>query len=131
MVTEPKRLLIMACSQRKRSESGLLPAIERYDGPAFRRDIAAVRQALRQTGHRLLYRRRSDRPGYYVEGRPLLGEKLRRLIAGAVAEVDPEQIAISRRLMPAQRVQQAVSMIRIAEQVAILSTVIKEHFLLW
>ena len=35
MVTEPKRLLIMACSQRKRSDPGLLPAIERYDGPAF------------------------------------------------------------------------------------------------
>jgi hypothetical protein len=30
------RLLIMACSQRKRQDAGLLPAIERYDGPAFR-----------------------------------------------------------------------------------------------
>jgi len=29
-------LLIMACSQRKRSEPGLLPAIERYDGVHFR-----------------------------------------------------------------------------------------------
>jgi hypothetical protein len=35
MVTELKRLLIMACSQRKRSDPGLLPAVERYDGPAF------------------------------------------------------------------------------------------------
>lgn len=39
-------------------------------------------------------------------------------IAGAVAEVDPQQIAILRRLTPAQRVQQAVSMIDLAEQVA-------------
>jgi hypothetical protein len=30
------RLLILSCSQRKRLDSGLLPAIERYDGPAFR-----------------------------------------------------------------------------------------------
>ena len=30
------RLLILACSQAKRSDPGLLPAIERYDGPAFR-----------------------------------------------------------------------------------------------
>lgn len=30
-----KRLLILSCSQRKRSEPGLLPAIERYDGPLF------------------------------------------------------------------------------------------------
>lgn len=32
----PKRLLILACSQRKRPDPGLLPAIERYDGPQFR-----------------------------------------------------------------------------------------------
>jgi hypothetical protein len=31
-----KRLLIIACSQRKRTDTADLPAIERYDGPAFR-----------------------------------------------------------------------------------------------
>jgi len=30
-----RRLLILSCSQRKRSDAHLLPAIERYDGPAF------------------------------------------------------------------------------------------------
>jgi hypothetical protein len=30
------RLLILICSQRKRAEAGLLPAVERYDGPQFR-----------------------------------------------------------------------------------------------
>ncbi len=30
------RLLFLSCSQRKRVEPGLLPAIERYDGPLFR-----------------------------------------------------------------------------------------------
>jgi hypothetical protein len=30
------RLLILSCSQRKVSSKGRLPAIERYDGPAFR-----------------------------------------------------------------------------------------------
>lgn len=30
------RLLILSCSQRKRSNRGLLPALERYDGPAYR-----------------------------------------------------------------------------------------------
>jgi hypothetical protein len=29
-------MLILACSRRKRPDEGLLPAIERYDGPAFR-----------------------------------------------------------------------------------------------
>ena len=30
------RLLIIACSERKDCAAGLLPAIDRYDGPAFR-----------------------------------------------------------------------------------------------
>lgn len=30
------RLLILSCSQRKRPGPGLLPAMERYDGPAYR-----------------------------------------------------------------------------------------------
>ncbi len=29
------RLLIVTCSQRKNPTLGLLPAIDRYDGPAF------------------------------------------------------------------------------------------------
>lgn len=36
MSDQPKRLLILACSQRKRLDSQPLPALERYDGPAFR-----------------------------------------------------------------------------------------------
>jgi hypothetical protein len=47
-----------------------------------------------------------------------LDKDLQRLIAGAIAEVDPEQMAISRRLSPAQRFQQGYSMTRLAEQVA-------------
>lgn len=31
-----RRLLILSCSRRKRSDPGLLPAMERYDGPSFR-----------------------------------------------------------------------------------------------
>ena len=30
------RLLILSCSSKKRSDQGLLPALERYDGPAYR-----------------------------------------------------------------------------------------------
>lgn len=35
MTTKPCYLLILACSQRKRPDPGLLPAIERYEGPQF------------------------------------------------------------------------------------------------
>lgn len=33
---QPKYLLILSCSKRKRPDPGLLPAIERYDGVNFR-----------------------------------------------------------------------------------------------
>lgn len=36
MHSEARYLLIVSCSQRKRSDAGLLPAIERYDGGQFR-----------------------------------------------------------------------------------------------
>jgi len=85
----------------------------------FQRDIAWLRRVLADAGYRLAYSRRSDWPGYYIIGRPRLDERLRQLIAGAVAEVDPQQIAASRQLTPAQRLQQAQSMIRLAEQVAV------------
>lgn len=32
----PQRLLILACSQKKRPEPRLIPAIDRYDGPSFK-----------------------------------------------------------------------------------------------
>ncbi len=73
---------------------------------AFERDVAAVREALAGAGHRLLQRDDAGRRRYHVEGRPHLDEHLRQLIAGAAAEVDPRQIAIYRRLEPAQRVWQ-------------------------
>lgn len=44
-------------------------------------------------------------------------EELRRIIAGAFAEIDPQQVEITRRLTPAQRFQEGISMIRLAEEV--------------
>ena len=50
---------------------------------------------------------------------PTSDEAIRQAqIVGAVAKVDPQQIAISRLLTHVQRVQQALSMIELAEQVA-------------
>ena len=40
------RLLILACSQQKNPAKGVLPAIERYDGPTFR----VLRKYLREAG---------------------------------------------------------------------------------
>jgi hypothetical protein len=54
MPSESRYLLIVACSQRKRSDVGLLPAIERYDGVSFR----VLRKARRE--------------GYWPEGLDVL-----------------------------------------------------------
>lgn len=43
-----KRLLVITCSATKRSDPGLLPALERYDGPVYR-----VLRAHQRRGHRL------------------------------------------------------------------------------
>jgi uncharacterized protein DUF6884 len=42
-LTQGNRLLLLGCSRRKRTDGGLLPALERYDGPTFR----VVRKARR------------------------------------------------------------------------------------
>ena len=51
-----------------------------------------------------------------------LTDKEEREIAGALRDVDPAQIAVTRRLKPAQRVQQGLSMIRVAENVVAYRT---------
>ena len=47
MSEDRRRLLVLACSGRKRPDAALLPAIERYDGPAFR----LLRRFLQQKSH--------------------------------------------------------------------------------
>jgi len=49
----------------------------------------------------------------------MLDPELKRMIAGAVAEVDPAQMEITRRLTPAQRFRQGISMIQLCEQVGV------------
>jgi hypothetical protein len=45
------RLLILSCSQRKRPDAILLPALERYDGPMFR----VLRKFLRENPSKELH----------------------------------------------------------------------------
>lgn len=58
-------------------------------------------------------------PSYRRKEPYVLDERTKQIIAGAVAKIDPRQIAILRELTVAQRVQQATSMIRAAEQVGV------------
>jgi hypothetical protein len=80
-------------------------------------DILALRRALADAGQRLRYSNRPGQKGFYVQGRPPLDAELVQGIYGAMAEVDPAQMAIIRRLTPAQRFAQAMSMIDFVHKV--------------
>lgn len=49
----------------------------------------------------------------------VIDDRIKRMIAGAVAEIDPAQIKLSRSLTPAQRFAQMVSMIKFMESIAV------------
>ena len=58
-------------------------------------------------------------PSYRRKELFVLDERIKHIISGAVAKIDQKQIAILRNLTIAQRVQQATSMIRAAEQAGV------------
>lgn len=49
----------------------------------------------------------------------IIDERIKQMIAGAVAEIDPAQIAMLRKITPAERVWMAFSMIEDAEGVSV------------
>jgi hypothetical protein len=57
-----------------------------------------------------------ENPSYRRPQPLVLTDRIRRVIAGAIAEIDLEQMRILRILTPAQRVQQAVSLMDAAER---------------
>jgi hypothetical protein len=59
-----------------------------------------------------------ENPSYHRKTPIVVTEKMRRQIAGAVAEIDLAQTEISRSLTPAERICQALSMIALAQSVA-------------
>jgi hypothetical protein len=84
----------------------------------FYRDMRVVKRALRAAGDELAYSRSDHQPGYFLRGKPGLHPDLSRVIDGSVAEVDPAQIAIYRRLTAADRFQQGCSISDTACQAA-------------
>jgi hypothetical protein len=77
------RLLILACSQKKSPAHGALPAVERYDGPAFR----VLRRFLRESpGESLTVLILSAEYGLIESGRPIPAYD-RRMSAGRAGEL--------------------------------------------
>ena len=83
----------------------------------FFRDMQVVKRALRAAGYQVAYSRNLKQPGYYIRGHPPLSSQLSAILDGSIAEVDPSQIAIFKRLSFKQRFQQGCSISNLARQV--------------
>src|SRR5512138_2466553 len=57
----------------------------------FYRDMRFVKQAFEAAGYQLLYSRKKEQPGYYLDGQPSLSSEIKRVLMGSAAEVDQRQ----------------------------------------
>ena len=85
----------------------------------FYRDMRVVKVALKQAGFDLRYSRTGNRPGYYITGETPLHADVKKEIAGALGEIDQEQIEIYQRISSAQKFYQACSIINLAKKVSL------------
>jgi hypothetical protein len=84
----------------------------------FYRDMRVVKAALKEAGFDLKYSRTGEKPGYYFAGEASLHPDINKEIAGALKEIDPEQIKIYKHISPAQKFYQACSIINLARKVS-------------
>ena len=84
----------------------------------FYRDMRVVKAALKQAGFDLKYSRTGEKPGYYFAGEAPLHPDVKKEIAGAIKEIDPEQIEIYKRISPTQKFYQACSIINLGRKVS-------------
>jgi hypothetical protein len=83
----------------------------------FYRDMRFVKQAFETAGYQLLYSRKKEQPGYYLEGQAALRSEIQQILKGSAAEVDQRQIDIYRKLSFAERFHQGCSISDTARQV--------------
>jgi hypothetical protein len=83
----------------------------------FYRDMRFVKQAFETAGYQLLYSRKKERPGYYLDGQPALRSDIQQVLKGSAAEVDQRQIDIYRKLSFAERFHQGCSISDTARKV--------------
>lgn len=85
----------------------------------FYRDMQVVKRALSAAGYQLGYSRSLKQPGYFLHNQPRISSELSATLDGSVAEVDPSQIAIFKRLSSGQRFRQGCSISNLARRVVI------------
>ncbi len=117
-----KRTLTFLYHERYLTRKGLSSRLEMALGSipswfVFVQDMWFVWRAFLAIGYQLAYSWTGERRGFYLRGEGDLSLEFLRAIRGAVAEVDPRQVEITRRLTPAQRVQQGMSITNLAQSV--------------
>lgn len=83
----------------------------------FYRDMRVVKKSFQAAGYELAYSRSKGKTGYYLRGEGEFAKNIIKQIQNAVTQMDPRQIEIIRNLSPPQRVQQGLSITRLAHQV--------------
>ena len=83
----------------------------------FYRDMRFVKQAFEVARYRLLYSRKMEYPGYYLDGQAALSSEFKQVLRGSAAEVDQRQIDIYRKLSFAERFHQGCSISDTARKV--------------
>jgi hypothetical protein len=83
----------------------------------FYRDMRFVKQAFEAAGYQLLYSRKKEQAGYYLEGQPALRFEIQQVLKGSVAEVDQRQLDIYCKLSFAERFLQGCSISDTARKV--------------
>ena len=104
---------------RVESIMGVASFGEKNRNDNFYRDMREVKATLKQAGFDLKFSRSLVRPGYYFAGEASLHPNVKKEIAGALDEIDQEQIEIYKRISPAQKFYQACSIINLAKKVAL------------
>ena len=89
----------------------------------FYRDMRVVKAALKQASFELKYSRTGGRLGYYFAKEAPLHPTMKVEIAGALNEIDQEQIEIYKHLTPAQKFYQACSIIDLGNKVSMRGNV--------
>lgn len=120
--TRRKRTLTFLYHERYLTRKGLSLRLEMALGRTpswfvFIQDMWFVRKAFHAIGYKLACSWTGERRGFYLRGEGELSPEVFKAIRGAVAKVDSAQVEITRRLTPAQRVQQGLSLTDLAHSV--------------
>jgi len=82
------------------------------------RDMHTVKVALKLASFEVKFSRHQEKLGYYIFGEESCHPNVKKEIAGALKEIDQEQVEIYKRNPPAQKLYQACSIINLSKKIS-------------